>query len=94
MFSNDGGKNWDTLITADKNWDQPQAVASKISINPQNDNEIIAAGRQVYYSKDKGKNFFIINLPDGKFASSLTVDWKNRILYVGILNVGVYKKNF
>jgi len=94
LKTTDYGTTWDTLLIP-IGWGPPVSV-NNISLNPSNSQELFATGRYLYHSIDGGKNFENINYPTGVTSNAypLVVDWKKRVLYIGILDVGIYKKRF
>ena len=89
--SEDAGKTWKMILSR-----QDGYSPWRISLNPDDPQELITTGAGVYHSTDGGSTWVRYDPPEGHDVThALAVDWVKRVLFIyAFRRNGVYKMEF
>jgi len=101
--TSDGGISWrqiDSDLNGENEFNDTNldtfTLFKDLSINPSNPQEMLAAGKYLYYSKDEGNTWEVV--PDTTRAGlkDLIVNWEDRIAYTALFSPekGIFKIKF
>ncbi len=94
LKTTDGGETWVKVV----DWEDGVGHHIRISINPDNSQELFATGIWLRHSLDGGAMWEKINspLPDQNIFFALAVDWEQRVLFVSLSypGFGIYRRTF
>ena len=94
LKTTDGGDSWTKVI----DWADGVGHHFKISMNPNNGQELLVTGIWLHHSLDGGATWENIDapVPDQNAFFALAVDWEQRVLYVSLSypGFGIYRRTF
>ena len=93
LKSENGGESWHKLESdlneeglEERSNENVFSFFNDLSINPNNPNEILAAGKFLYQSQDAGDTWEVVSDTTRSGILDIQVDWDNRVVYGSIFN--------